>query len=222
MVSPGRGRKHRDLSRRTEHRPAHDRILIVTEGKRSEPNYFNEIRSSLRLSSAHIVVRGGELGTQPQQVVDYSEALFLNGDRHRGIEARAFEAVYAVFDRDDHTTYPNALRSAEALDQKHRNDLGAPVRFQAIPSNPCFELWLLLHFEEIRHLKHRDEVFARLKKHLPGYGKGSEHTYARTKAHVALALQRATGLNAASPFNEDKPFTHVSVLVERLQDLRGP
>jgi hypothetical protein len=67
----------------------------------------------------------------------------------------------------------------------------------------------------------RGEVLHSLKEHLPGYEKGSTGIYAETKAHLGLALERAARLNTVSPFEADKTFTHVSVLVERLQALKG-
>jgi len=85
------------------------------------------------------VVHAGR--TQPRQIVDDAEALFN--------ESREYEHVYAVFDRDDHATYHNALTRAEQLDNTLRNDEKKLVRFFAVPSVPCFELWLLLHFENV-------------------------------------------------------------------------
>ena len=40
---------------------AYDRILIVTEGKKTEPNYFQEIKFFYKLSSANVQCRYSEL-----------------------------------------------------------------------------------------------------------------------------------------------------------------
>ena len=40
-------------------------------------------------------------GASGDQVVDYAERLFLNGDRAKAIDRRGFDRVIAVFDRDD-------------------------------------------------------------------------------------------------------------------------
>lgn len=42
-------------------------------------------------------------------------------------------------------------------------------------SNPCFELWLLLHFQECPGMQHRDVVRRMLKEHVPGYDKKVEY-----------------------------------------------
>lgn len=95
-------RQKRQLERKRANLASHDRILIVSEGSKTEPNYFNEIRSFCRLSTANIEVRRSELGTAPIQVVEYAQSLFEQGDSHKKIQPRAFERVYVVFDRDQH------------------------------------------------------------------------------------------------------------------------
>lgn len=127
-------RQRQHLERKQQGRRARcDRILIVSEGSKTEPLYFDEIRVACRLPAANIAIVPGALGTEPLQVVEYAHALFENGDPHKGIEPRAFEQVYAVFDRDEHKTYFNALRRAESLDGKLRNDDKRPAAFKAVP-----------------------------------------------------------------------------------------
>jgi len=45
-----------------------DRILIVSEGSKTEPQYFNEIRNALRLPTANVCVMPSDYGTSPDQV----------------------------------------------------------------------------------------------------------------------------------------------------------
>ena len=103
-------RQKKQLERKLGSRASYDRILIVSEGSKTEPNYFKEIRAAYRLQTANVEVQPGELGTEPIQVVQYARALFENGDHRKQIQPRAFERVYAVFDRDDHRTYPISRR----------------------------------------------------------------------------------------------------------------
>ena len=148
-------RQKKDLARKHEHLASYDRILIVSEGSKTEPNYFREIRIAYRLPPANVVAEPSQPGSAPIQVVQYAKALFEKGDGHRNIQARAFEHVYAVFDRDDHLSYDRALELAKSLDGKLRNDAKQFVRFKAVASVPSFELWLLLHFEDIQAPVHR-------------------------------------------------------------------
>jgi hypothetical protein len=210
------------LARKQQSRASYDRILIVSEGSKTEPNYFGEIRSAYRLHTANVVVRPGELGTAPIQVVQYAQQLFERGDRHRRIQPRAFEQVYALFDRDDHASYFDALKMADALDGKLRNDLKQPVRFKAVASVPSFELWLLLHYEDIQAPLHRDQVMQRLKQHIPGYEKGTANAFEITRGRLATATERAEQLSAkCNAYDDPEPYTGVADLVRVLTSLGG-
>lgn len=215
-------RQRRNLERKQAQRAPYDRILIVSEGSKTEPQYFDEIRSTYRLHTANVAVRPSELGTAPIQVVQYAHDLFVNGDRHRRIQPRSFERVYAVFDRDDHDSYFEALELAESLHGKLRNDAKQVVIFKAIASVPSFELWLLLHFEDIHAPIPRDDVLLRVTSHLPGYEKGSNGVFAATRDRLATAMQRAQRL--ATRFDartEPEPYTAIGDLVELLTTLRA-
>lgn len=213
-------RNKRQLERKRTSRASYDRILIVSEGSKTEPNYFKEIRSAYRLQTANIEVRASELGTAPFQVVEYAKALFENGDPHKRIQKRSFEHVYAVFDRDDHNSYNQALSLAKSLDKKLKNDNNQLISFTAIPSIPCFELWLLLHYEDIQAPLHRTEVIQRLKHYLPTYEKGTNNAFSNTKQHLELAILRAQILaNKFTAYTNPEPFTDIHVLVQQLTTL---
>lgn len=214
-------RQRKQLERKQARRASYDRILIVSEGSKTEPNYFNEIRKAYRLHTANVEVRPSELGTAPIQVVQYAKELFENGDRHKRIPSRAFEQVYAVFDRDDHGSYRDALNLAVTLDGKLRNNNKQPVSFRAIASVPSFELWLLLHYEDIQAPIHRDEVMRRLRQHFPGYEKGVECAFATTRDRLDTATQRAQALAAKfNAYTDPEPYTAIADLVMLLTTLR--
>jgi len=215
-------RQKKQLERKLGQRASYDRILIVSEGSKSEPNYFKDIRAAYRLQTANVEVQPTGFGTEPTQVVQYARSLFESGDRHKQIQPRAFEQIYAVFDRDDHQTYFDALKLAEELDGNLRNDNKQTVRFKAIASVPCFELWLLLHYEDIQASLHRDAVLQRLKVHLPGYEKGVVGAFALTRQRLAIATLRAQALSEKySAYSAPEPFTAIHELVKLLTSLRG-
>jgi RloB-like protein len=215
-------RQRQHLARKQARRVSHDRILIVSEGSKTEPLYFKDVRAAYRLHTASVAVRPSELGTAPIQVVQYAHDLFMNGDPHAGRQPRAFEEVYAVFDRDDHASYFDALQRAEALNGKLRNDAKQAVTFKAIASVPSFELWLLLHFADVHAPMHRDQVLQQMKQHMPGYQKGADGVFARTCGHLPLATARAALLATQfSAHTAPEPYTAVAELVTRLTTLRG-
>lgn len=216
--------KDRQLRRKAAkeaRRASYARILIVTEGSKTEPLYLEEIRAAHQLHSTNVEVQPGQLGTAPIQVVRYAQQLFEEGDLHKGIRPKSFDQVYAVFDRDDHDSYFNALNLAKSLDSKLRNDDRQPVSFKAITSIPSFELWLLLHYEDIQAPIHRDEVMQRLKRHILDYEKGAGGAFATTRDRLETATQRAQVLAAKfDAYKDPEPFTALHELVALLTTLR--
>lgn len=218
---PKHRQKDRDLRRRTAIKQAYERLLIVCEGEKTEPQYLDEIRQELRLATAHVLVRPSAFGTEPMQVVDYAEHLFRKGDRASGIEALAFDRVLVVFDRDDHQTYHAALSKAAALNGRLTNDEKQRIPFEAIASVPCFELWLLLHFEDVQAAIHRTEVYERLRTHLQDYDKGQRGHWACTKHLLTHATERAeVRAQFSTAMDGNEPYTDVHRLVHRLLHLK--
>lgn len=54
-------RQRKQLERKKGRRASYDRILIVSEGSKTEPNYFRETRAAYRLHTANVEVRPSEL-----------------------------------------------------------------------------------------------------------------------------------------------------------------
>jgi hypothetical protein len=101
------------------------------------------------------------------------------------------------------------------------NDEKARVPLDTVVSVPCFELWLLLHFEDVLAPLHRDESLQRLQVHLPGYPKGQSGHWAATQDRLDAATARASALAAAGHNAHDgqAPFTHMHALIDRLLHL---
>jgi hypothetical protein len=215
-------RQRNQLERKQRRRASYDRILIVSEGSKTEPNYFREVRAAYRLHTANVEVQPAGLGTAPIQVVRYAKELFEDGDCRKNIQPRAFEKVYALFDRDDHDSYHDALNLAKSLNGKLNNDAKQAITFQAIASVPCFELWLLLHYEDIQAPINRHEVMRRLVQHIPRYEKGLDKAFAISGVHLPDATRRAEQLAERFDAHTDpEPFTAVGELVKLLTTLRS-
>ncbi|WP_369418197.1 RloB family protein [Leptothrix ochracea] len=217
--------KHRQvarvLTRRAAVRQPYDRLLIVCEGEKTEPRYLQAIQREYRLSTAHVQVLASHYGTAPMQVVEYAERIFRQGDRDRGIQAGAFDRIMAVFDRDDHPTYHAALAKADALNGKLSNDDGMQIPFEVIASVPCFELWLLLHYEDVQASLSPREAVDRLWGHLPSYQKGQGDHWAVTKNRLEAAIVRAIRLAASTTaYDGTEPYTAMHELVLRLVHLK--
>lgn len=148
------------LGRKAPKRSPRPEIIVVCEGKVTEPRYFNDFRSQCGNSLVTVTAIGG-CGV-PTSVVE--RAIEVKGDRiQRAKKSRdsfdnQFE-VWAVFDRDAHPKgqVPNALALAASE--------GIFVAY----SNPCFEVWGLMHFSRFAKPGHHHEAQAELKKVLGSY-----------------------------------------------------
>lgn len=166
------------------------------------------------MASANVRIIPSELGTDPLNIVKSAIVEFK--------KTSAFDRIFVVFDRDDHINYTDAIGKAEATDGKLKNDERQAVSFEAIVSIPSFELWLLLHFTDIQALFHRDEIMHRLRSKIPNYEKGLDDTFATTKAHLAIATQRAVALKRRnSRLADDVAYTDVHDLVAALLQLKS-
>ena len=95
-------------------------------------------------------------------------------------ENLAYDSVWCVFDVDDHPNLPDAQQMA----RDNRIDLAI--------SNPCFELWLLLHFRESPGMQPRETIRKMLSSHVPGYDKRVE--YPAFSGGYRHAIERAKQL----------------------------
>lgn len=209
------------LERKQNRREPYDRILIVCEDSKAAPQYFREICAAYKLATSNVEIQPGKYGTSPLQVVQYAQNLFENGDLHKQINRRSFEQVFVVFDRDDHDSYQDALSLAESLNGQMVNNDNQPITFQAIPSVPCFELWVLLHYEDVQAALHRDRVLQKLKVYIPKYKKGNIGLFTKTRPDLQRAMDcanRLAGKHTAA--NGFQPYTAIGELVRLLISIK--
>lgn len=213
----------RDLKRRAAFREERDRVLIVTEGSKTEPEYFRRLVEELGLTTAKIVIVG-DGGSAPISVVEDTKKRLSQDDD--------FEQIYCVFDRDRHTSYDHALQALNGLAQS--KGFKAKV-VMAIPSVPCFELWYLLHVSSSRKPYESAETGASpgqallidLCKHteFEEYEKsGCDAFYETISPYRTIAIKRAKAfLEAANAEGSreyhENPSTRVHLLVEELHKI---
>lgn len=211
-----RDRQRAKLERKEGRRQPGRRFLVVCEGKKTEPNYLREMREAMRIHAANLQVEH-EGVTDPRRIVEATWDLFQAGNG--SFRAKAADVVVAVFDRDEHRSYHEALDYAASLDAKSpKNDEKRAVRFLAVPSNSCFELWLLLHFKDQQTPIHRHDAFDQVRGFLPDYDKGMKGLFAQTREHLPTALQRAYRLADQFDPRRDGPWTGMHLLVHFMLD----
>jgi hypothetical protein len=198
-------------------------FFVFYSGEVTERKYFEGLRTDLasrardRSQFVHLkYVRG----TPAQMVQSVLEE--INIRQQEGTANTSEDIIWVVFDKDDFDNYSSAISSAHQADMK--------VAY----SNECFELWLLLHFQEqkiqikraalteLLRAKWEETVGSAIEsekkvKHFP-YG------IVRTQGDRSMAVERAKALfelavmaNPQSPWVVN-PVTTVHELVVQLID----
>lgn len=201
------------LLRQAARKSPYDMVLIVCEGEKTEPQYFQALIDDLQLNTANIKILKNTAGSAPRTIVDFALKEYR--------KEREIDRVYCVFDKDCHTSY------TEALDIIHRARMAKGHTIIATTSVPCFEFWLLLHFVYTTKSFDTgtgsicDRVIAELRKQLPTYAKGDSNIFSATKDRVNKAIANAKKITAhCKSAGTDMPSTSVHELVEYLQALK--
>lgn len=202
-------RRRDDLRRRRPFAEPRPRVLVCCEGKVTEPSYFNGLKQREHNNLLHVEVQPG--GMAPKTLVDYAVDLKDGAGakaRREKDDNLKYDEVWAVFDVDAHEHVPEAKQKANA------NQIRLAI------SNPCFELWLLLHFQDQRAHIERRQAQSACRSHMPGYEK--EVPFELVYPHHQEAVGRAVALEEWQDQQGrpgGNPSTGVHLLTERIREL---
>ena len=138
-------RRFSSLRRKVETRSPKPKIVIYSEGEKTERDYFNEMKRFNRsvVVDIEIIGRAGVPLTIANEAVRVAQGA-RRSNRHQSYAKQ--DEFWALFDRDEH---PNV---SDAISRCRNADIG--IAF----SNPCFEVWLILHFQDFDRPDHRHDV----------------------------------------------------------------
>jgi hypothetical protein len=179
--------------------------LLFCEGQVTEPEYFSGWRRFLRnrLIQIEISTERGDPLRLVQNAVSAKVAAERLAKRERD-ENLLYDEVWCVLDVDNH----ERLTKARELANKQGIYLAV--------SEPCFELWGLLHYQEQRAYIECSAVSDALKHHLPHYAKQLDFDAIRsdypTARQRAIALDEQHARSGGTP----NPSTNVWQLVDGL------
>jgi hypothetical protein len=222
-----------DQPRQNQSRPKRKRILIVTEGKVTEPLYFDSLKKYCEIPQGqleiYIEAAPDHDGNTPERVVS-SAKMLKNKEENRARRARnnsaltdadPYDDVWVVFDTEREGKNPNLKNAA---------DSAAAAKLCVAISYPSFESWFLLHLRDgLPAMSDCDSVVREIHKIFPGgYRKNSpknrdlksliESILDRKK--TTEAIERAKRIEKTAftdhPHVPIRPGTKIHVLVEEI------
>lgn len=184
-------------------------ILLALEGKnKTERTYFREFNSVN--GSYHVSFAKGN-NTDPVNIVKDA----ISSYKKMELEKDAGDLAFVVCDTDFHKE--DQIQEARTLAEQNNITL--------LLSNPCFEIWLLLHFKySTKQYASNIELLNELQNSWPEYSKNISSFEGITEKKLA-AIDNAKRLkqfhklkNHTTEIEKCNPSTDVYILVELLDD----
>lgn len=209
--------KNNNISRKDRlksKRQAPANYLIVCEGKKTEPNYFNGLKKKINekygnkvdVLIPNIDIKGTGMNTT--SLVKYTQKTVNHANKVYG-------QVWVVFDKDDY----NDEQFNSAIDN---------CNYNVAWSNPNFELWLLAHFKKVSRYVSKDDVLQDLnkefqKKGLGDYTKNDTDIFDKVtsegKLHTAIKnCEYMEELNKDGQASQRNPMTKAHKIVDGLKE----
>lgn len=165
--------KRRVFKRLLGKRPYRKLFVVATEGIKTEPDYFVIFDDHQNIIKVKCVK--GDQKSAPEKVLkrmtDYLKEEHL----------KKTDEAWLVVDKDQWTDI-QLMELHEWVQQANNRGLAL--------SNPNFEFWLLLHFEDGNKIESAKACLRRLTRHLPNYNKGID-TRLFTQQNIVDAIHRA-------------------------------
>ena len=182
-------------------------FLLICEERNSEPLYFSSLGRTLKATVIESIKAAGSPDAIADKAIEEarSRGFFSRSGRKQRV-ARG-DQIWAVFDPDQHEHFDAAVMTCE------KNGI------KVARSNPCFEIWLILHVEEFHRPDGREVVFHHFCKLRPDYqeGKGRRCDFATLIQSVEVAEGRAAKQLIARE-EEGLPFGPPSTTVHHLTE----
>ena len=180
-------------------------MLIGTEGKNKTEtryfNHFNQIQKEFRVQFSF-----GNSTDAVGIVEDIKNS-------QSALNFRSGDLAFAVFDADLWRTQGNRIQ--EAIDYAKEQ------KIKVVLSNPCFEVWFVLHFEDSKAPYDSSAgVIKKLKRYISGYEKKMD-VFEVLWGKERTAIKHAEGLRTYHEDNRTKPsernpMTDVDQVVKKL------
>lgn len=188
-------------------RKMNSRIFVGMEGSKTEPKYLRNLKALFTQIKFEIIQTGSH--SAPVNILKKMKETIKNDLRDKGRNAKRDKA-FLIFDDDG--------RTQKEFEQAISWQKSDPENNYIVLSRPCFELWLLYHFEDCVGIQTKQECIKRLKEQWKKYEKNYQKSF--TEDEVFKAMDRA--LAKCSTFDDafsNQACTAMGAFVKLLNQL---
>ena len=153
-------------------------VIVVTEGEKTEPNYLKELRS-LNSDSWN---RNRTVLIYPGKGGNVSELIEKMKSKTSGKKLRPGDEIWIVVDDDER----ESVTIKKLLDWQKEE----PAYNNLAASNPLFEFWLLLHFDDGKAPTNKRDCVSRLESCLKSELENKEFQYKKEFPREFITLNR--------------------------------
>lgn len=192
-----------------------EKHLILCEGTKTEPNYFQEIKERINNKyrdkiNIDVCPSGKgrlDLLNQAKQKVENSKVNYNH--------------VWLVYDKDDFNKdeFDNTVYKIQAINKE------SDTQYHALWSNQCVEVWFLLHFIDLKVDVNREEYIKKINENWKRIGIQGQYTkndcqiYNKLEKYQDMAVKRAQKIifeNEGKAPSQIAPASMIYELIEML------
>ncbi|MCY4424266.1 MAG: RloB family protein [Acidimicrobiaceae bacterium] len=183
---------------------------VYCEGERTEPDYLEALRKEPivhDIASVDIQIADDPQGAVPFTLVSAA----VDFKSRSSEEAAEIDEVWCLFDVECPNSHPNLQEAV---------DLAEKMGIRLAISNPCFELWLTLHFEDHTDCLTTDEAVELRSSHDGSSDKsvdGPTYMPRRKKAHRRARYLDGMHQRKGNAFPDDNPSSGMFRFLEAVQ-----
>lgn len=183
-------RKRKNFERREEYKSSR-LVIIAAEGRYTENIYFNSMKNTLCATSVHVeILERHDDNSGPEnvynQIQDFKKEYNIADD----------DQLWIVIDKDRWTDKTLSLVAQYCTSDD---------KLYFCVSNPCFELWLLLHLEDVSEYSEDDKIKLKENKKPSQY----KQTWLKSK------LKKKMGSYSESKYDAEGLLENIDIAIQR-------
>ena len=173
-------------------------IVIASEGKDTERIYFKALAKEYTNPRVHVHIL--ERSVEEQNNSSPEHVLKQLNDYKSQYELEADDELWLVVDKD---------RWTEAMLSRVATECSQEVAMHMALSNPCFELWLLLHIEDAASLPPEEQML----------WMENRRKSKNADPYLKVLLRQKLGTYHEAAYNAQLLIVHVEEAIERARTL---